>query len=66
MSENRGRERERGNVLDVMSVTLDVSHLEISPLNAEAYSFESNAIQKKQKDKKYTQKKKESRDELFC
>ena len=54
----RGREREGGNVLDDMLVTLDVSHFEISPLNAEAWE---NAIQKKQKDKKLFRKRKKVR-----
>ena len=39
-------ERERGNVLEYMVVTLDVSHFERSPLNSEA---ERNAINKRNK-----------------
>ena len=46
------------DVLYRMSVTLDVSHFEISPLNAEA---RQNAIQKKQKDKKSYRKRKKVR-----
>jgi hypothetical protein len=52
----RGRDRERGNVLYLMVVTLDVSHFERSPLNTEA---DSNAIQKKQEDQKLDRKRKE-------
>ena len=53
MSEKkRKRERER-DVLLHMYWTLDVSHFERSPLNAEA---PLNAIQKKQKDKKLYRK----------
>jgi len=57
MSEKRGRDRER-DVLPSMVVTLDVSHFDRSPLNAEA---PANAIQKKQKDKKLYRKRKKVR-----
>ena len=57
MSEKREEERER-DVLLCMVVTLDVSHFETSPLNAEA---EENAIQSKQKDKKLYRKRKKVR-----
>ena len=46
------------NVLPSMPVTLDVSHFERSPLNAEA---SSNAIQKKHKDQKLYRKRKKVR-----
>ena len=57
MSETRGRERER-DVLYSMVVTLDVSHFERSLLNLAA---ETNAIQKKQKVKKVSRKKRKYR-----
>ena len=56
MSEKkRKREERKRDVLPSMLVTLDVFHFERSPLNAKA---EANATQKKQKDKKYTEKRK--------
>ena len=50
MSEKRERQRD---VLPTIWVTLDVFHFERSPLNTKA---PPNAIQKKQKDKKFTKK----------
>ena len=52
MSKEEEKEKEN-DVLQSMLMTLDVSHFEISPLNAEA---EANAIQKKQKVKKFSEK----------
>ena len=62
MSEKRERERERGNVLLPILVTLDVSHFERSPLNTEA---PKNAIYKRNKKIKSYKEKKGSKENYF-